>query len=42
MTDRALRVYYFGNQCPWNASALQQARKTAAVLDLDLIECNLM
>jgi hypothetical protein len=42
MTDRALRVYYFGNQCSWNASALQQAIKAAAVLDLDPIECNPM
>ncbi|PVD16548.1 hypothetical protein V512_006370 [Mesotoga sp. Brook.08.105.5.1] len=42
MTDRALRVCYFGKQCSWNASALQQARKAAAVLDVDLIECNLM
>ena len=41
MATEEIRVCYFDDQCPWNQSALLQARSAARVLGLRLIELNM-
>ena len=36
-----MRAYYFGDQCPWNSLALEQARIAADSLGLNLVKFDL-
>lgn len=41
MSCKEIRAYYFGDQCPWNSLALEQARIAADSLGLNLVEFDL-
>ena len=41
MSCKEIRAYCFGDQCPWNSVALEQARKAADSLGLNFVKFDL-